>query len=154
MEDYFLVGEIYSTFLARYLLRKRRAGMKTLIQSGFTLIETLVAFAVLSVGLSVLYFSFSDSLALGDRGAMSRRSAVLLEQVQERLGTDIPLVRGEQTGNFDAGGHWRVTIERAENAETVRQSASDLFQVHVEVIASEGVLPVSIVTLRVGPKWD
>lgn len=121
--------------------------------NGFTLIETLVAFAVLSVGLSVLYFSFSDSLSLGDRGALSRRSAVLLEQVQARLGTDIPLVRGAQAGGFDTGGHWRVTIERAENAATVPQSASDLFQVHVEVVADEGVLPVSIVTLRVGPKW-
>lgn len=122
-------------------------------RDGFTLIETLVAFAVLSVGLSVLYFSFSDSLSLGDRGALSRRSAVLLEQVQARLGTDIPLIRGEQTGRFDTGGHWRVTVERAANSGTVGQSTSDLFQVHVEVVAGEGVLPVSIVTLRVGPKW-
>jgi general secretion pathway protein I len=79
-------------------------------QRGFTLLEVLVAFAILALSLGVLIHIFStglDNLALG--GQYSR--AILLAQSRlAALGVEEPLAAGGSSGEFGDGYRWHVTV--------------------------------------------
>lgn len=77
---------------------------------GFTVIEVLVAFAILSLALVGLY----DALAATYRGASATRleeEALAVGRSQiERLGYDMPLASGTLEGALSDGSTWKITI--------------------------------------------
>lgn len=78
--------------------------------SGFTLLEVLVAFAVLAVALGIAFEVFSTGLR-GSRVAQSYTTATLVaESLLDGVGIDTELSEGETGGVFANGYRWRVDI--------------------------------------------
>ena len=87
-----------------------RSPSKTDRRRGFTLLEVLVAFAVLAVALGVAFEIFSTGLR-GARSSDALTRAVLIAESRLALvGTEIELKLGETRGETDDGVRWRVDI--------------------------------------------
>jgi general secretion pathway protein I len=78
---------------------------------GFTLIEVLVAFAILALTMAALMQVFTSGLhgtTVADRHLMA---TMLARTVMDDLGTEIPLVPGEQSAKIEQGYSWTVRIQ-------------------------------------------
>jgi type II secretory pathway pseudopilin PulG len=77
---------------------------------GFTLVETLAAFTVLTLVLIVLIGDLSGVVG-GSRDAEAKREALRLAQSKlDGLGVTEPLIPGESTGRFGNGFEWCLRI--------------------------------------------
>lgn len=80
-------------------------------EAGFTLVEVLVAFAILSIVLLALFSGLSTAL-FGDRRAEFTRSALRLAKAElETAGVDKPLTPGVTTGRFANGMEWKLSVQ-------------------------------------------
>jgi general secretion pathway protein I len=80
---------------------------------GFTLLEVLVAFAIASIALAVLYHGAAGGL-LGSR--LAARTGEAVARARSRLAAlcETPrLMPGEQSGDDGGGYSWRTRINRA-----------------------------------------
>lgn len=79
-------------------------------QAGFTLIEAVVAFAILALSCGVVYRVFGDSLLF--QNSLQRRQAAmaLAESKLAELNAEIPLHPGIQQGTTPDGSHWQVSV--------------------------------------------
>jgi prepilin-type N-terminal cleavage/methylation domain-containing protein len=85
-------------------------GSKDECESGFTLVEVLVAFAILSIVLLTLFSGLSTALR-GDRRAEFTRSALRLATAElETAGIGNPLTPGVTNGRFENGMEWRLSV--------------------------------------------
>lgn len=79
---------------------------------GFTLLEVLVAFAVLAVALGVAFEIFATGLR-GARSAGALTRAVLIAESRiARVGVETELTPGRSEGETGDGTRWRVEIQR------------------------------------------
>lgn len=77
---------------------------------GFTLLEVIIAFTILAIAMSALLQVFGTGLK-GLRTAEGYTLAVMhARSKMSELGTLIPLQDGEQSGEFDDGFRWSVSI--------------------------------------------
>src|SRR5262245_25109474 len=118
---------------------------------GFTLIEVLVAFAILAVALTALFQLFSSGL--GAIGSAERHSmaTMLARSLLDDVGAEIPLVPGERRGNLDDGFSWLVRIERSSTTGPAA-AGGDLYipyDVAVEISWGRGHA-LTLTTLRIG----
>jgi general secretion pathway protein I len=79
--------------------------------AGFTLLEVVIALMILGLSIGVLFQTLSTSLgrladAKGEALAVSVAQSVLA-----RVGADIPLKTGTQTGTYGEDIRWHVNIE-------------------------------------------
>jgi general secretion pathway protein I len=79
-------------------------------QSGFSLLEVLVAFAILAVSLGVLMQIFSQASRATLMSSQYSRAASLAESKLNAVGTAIPLEEGAVSGDPEGGIAWEVTI--------------------------------------------
>jgi general secretion pathway protein I len=79
-------------------------------QSGFTLVEVLAAFAILSIVLVALLESISTASRGDFRSELLRTSLRLAKEKLETIGTSVPLERGVSSGKFDNGLEWTISI--------------------------------------------
>jgi len=83
-------------------------------ESGFTLLEVLVALAIGSLAITAWLTLQSDFIARWT-GAEQRRAAVQLgESLVDRLGRDLPLKPSEGRDNKPGGLAWRLTVQPLE----------------------------------------
>ena len=80
---------------------------------GFTLIEILIAFAILAVSLAVLFQSFSTSLDAVTRTERATSAVLLARSTMDRVGPEIPLISGKHSGDGEGGLAWRVSLAPA-----------------------------------------
>ncbi len=119
---------------------------------GFTLIEILVAFAILAIALVALFQGFSSGIDGGRR--VERASAALLvaRSTLERIGGDIPLQEGRQEGIDPNGIHWAVEIQRSASQGSGNLPGLAVMPFEIRVTASApGAQPITLTTLRLGP---
>ena len=92
--------------------------------SGFTLIESLVAFAIMAVTLVAVYQAFGNGLR--NERISGQRHADLLEarSLVERLGHEIALAEGSVSGTFGSGSDWELTLTQLEFPE-IDSNAAD-----------------------------
>lgn len=84
--------------------RDRRA------EAGFSLLEVLVAFAILALSLGVLMQIFSKAMTVTVSGADVGRAAALAEACLETVGFEIPLEPGVYDGAPQGDLAWSVQI--------------------------------------------
>lgn len=127
----------------------RRAGQ----QAGFTIIEALVALAMLAAVYALVHQTLSSGWGAVRRIASESRAVAAANAHLELAGTELPLREGEITGNED-GLRWRIDISRytspGQPASTSRLSA---WWIKVEVawqetpLAAERVVVLTTVKL-------
>lgn len=119
-------------------------------RAGFTLLEVLIALTILAVSVGVLFTSFSMT-AGGTRVAHSDvEIASAAQSVLARVGVDIPLRPGEQSGTVGELD-WVVTIVPYAG----RADASALSVIPLEIslkIQKSGVDALSLKSLRLVPR--
>ena len=125
---------------------------------GFTLLEVLVAFAVLAVALGVAFEIFATGLR-GARSADALTRAVLIAESRlARVGVETELTPGESEGETDDGTRWRIEIhdqpaENGDDERVVTPSLPVLLDIIVTVSWGEGAGRQSFVlrTSRLAP---
>ena len=125
---------------------------------GFTLLEVLVAFAVLAVALGVAFEIFATGLR-GARSADALTRAVLIAESRlARVGVETELTPGESEGETDDGTLWRIEIhdqpaEDGDDERVVTPSLPVLLDIIVTVSWGEGAGRQSFVlrTSRLAP---
>jgi general secretion pathway protein I len=70
----------------------------------------LVALAILTLSLGVLYQSFGLGLNTTNRAKDELEASALAESVLDRVGADLPLRKGELSGSGAPDFNWRVVI--------------------------------------------
>jgi len=128
----------------------RRAAGK----AGFTVVEVVVALAILALALGVLLNVTSDSLRRTERAETIAEAGSLAQSLLAETGVELPLRDGETTGETDRGFRWRVYIEPYGDGIDQREWPIAAHQVLAEVSWRDGPLERSLVltTLRLGPK--
>lgn len=119
-------------------------------RAGFTLLEVLIALTILAVSVGVLFTSFSMT-ADGTRVAQRDiEVASAAQSVLARVGVDIPLRPGEQSGRVGELD-WIVTI--APYSGDVDTSASSVIAFEISLkIQMDGTDALSLKTLRLAPR--
>jgi general secretion pathway protein I len=118
-------------------------------RGGFTLIEVLVAFAILVLVLTALLRVFStglDSIGVAERYASA---TMLARSVLDEIGTEIPLVADELSGDAGDGFTWNVQIARSAVIAPIADTDSWLIPYEVAVtVAWESGGSLTLTTLR------
>ncbi|WP_316234477.1 type II secretion system protein [Bradyrhizobium sp. SZCCHNR1098] len=123
-------------------------------EAGFTLVEVIVALAMLSLGLTLVMSLFSTGLL---RTGMAERLAGAVSLAQSMLaqvGPVIPL-RTEALADTKANGYqWRLEMQPYRPVQGGDVRTVELYQVSVQVGWLEGQDPRSFAlsTLRLGPR--
>jgi general secretion pathway protein I len=110
--------------------------------TGFTLIEVLVAMAILAIGLTVIIELFSGGLRLA-RTSMEYTKAVHYACTKmEEIEVKQTMEEGNEEGEFDDTFHWQVETKRVdlipgEHGPDFKPPA-ELFQVKVNVLWKSG----------------
>ena len=115
--------------------------------NGFTLIEVLIAFAILAVTLGSV--SAALSTGLSHELAAERATARVLEarSLFDRLGTDLPLAEGRLEGRMVTGETWLMTISRLNADDEIRPF--EAYEVVLTVFGDNGPV-LSLGSLEVG----
>ncbi len=94
-------------------------------EGGFTLVEALIAFAVLSIVLAIVTSSTAGGLELLNRGARQQIALREAQSLLEAVGYAYPLEPGTVSGRIDKGRYqWSLTIERRdEDTQSVLRDA-------------------------------
>ncbi|AXK70933.1 prepilin-type N-terminal cleavage/methylation domain-containing protein [Lysobacter sp. TY2-98] len=78
---------------------------------GYTLIEVIVAFAILAVALTLLLGTLTNSTKQVRWSADAGRAAMLAQSVLDRVDTDGPLREGERDGELEDGRYrWQLHV--------------------------------------------
>jgi type II secretion system protein I len=120
-------------------------------QAGFTLLEVLIALAILGVALVASMQALSGALASTRRAEAAGQALLTARSLLERVGTELPIASGSRSGS-EAGLAWTLAIARhPEPAKKDKQGAADhpfaAFEI-VVTVAAQGAAPVSLSTVR------
>jgi general secretion pathway protein I len=123
-------------------------------QAGFTLVEVIVAIAILSVALTGLLAAIGNALRQTAQAGRMAEAGSLAQSLLARLGPELPLEERQQAGQFANGFRWRLNCEGFGEANDRRQWPLSAFKVSVEVSWSDGGRDRSftLTTLRLAPK--
>jgi general secretion pathway protein I len=120
-------------------------------ESGFTLLEVIVALAILTLALSVLLGVISDGLRRTSRAADDAEAVLLARSLLASVGAEIPLREGQVTGRFANGPQWRLQVERFDDGAKAQQ-ATEAYKVSAEVFSDDNgqYRSTTLSTLRLG----
>jgi general secretion pathway protein I len=118
---------------------------------GFTLLETIVAFTILSFALVAAMQAFSSGLR-SVAAAEGAGAAVLHARSKlDEVGITIPLVPGQIEGVFADGSRWQATIAPYQNFDVGESGYLPLVPYQVNVTVSWGPSrAITIETVKLG----
>jgi len=129
--------------------------MKPRQSDGFTLIEVLIAFAILALVLGAVFRSFSTGLSSERRASLAVARALEARSVLEDVGAGIPLEPGQAEGELSTGDPWTLTIDAAAPVEGLEDYSNyvDAFRVAISVRNRHGeALSLTTIKLRLSEK--
>jgi type II secretion system protein I len=85
-------------------------------EAGFTLVEVLVAFAIVTLVLAALYQAIAGAYRGYARVQVREQTLTLARAQLEAVGIEGPLKPGETTGTYGTGVVWRLAVEPVETA--------------------------------------
>ncbi len=129
------------------MIRRRR-------QNGFSLLEVLVAFAILSVSLGVLLQVFATGLRNVSLSDDYSQATLYAQSILAAIGRETPLSEGVRSGSVNDRLSWRSTVSAyAEGLPDSEKTRVRAYRVSVEVYWSGRVQnrSVTLNTLRLAP---
>jgi general secretion pathway protein I len=84
--------------------RRRAAG-------GFTLLEVVLAFSILAIGMTIAMQIASTAMRQAQQAAEHTRAALYAQNLLDAAGLDEPLEPGEDSGEFDSGYRWQLSVQ-------------------------------------------
>jgi general secretion pathway protein I len=90
-------------------------------QNGFSLLEVLVAFAVMALSLGLFIHIFTRAGHTTELSASYSRAVALAEARLNAVGIDIPLEIGTYSGEPQSGLSWQILIESYEPNDEIAQ---------------------------------
>jgi len=126
------------------MIRKRFPQTRSDVFSttGFTLIEVVVAMAILSVGITVIIELFSGSLRLVRTSGEYTKATNYARVKMEEMTVKPTMNEGIEEGEFDGAYRWQVDVKRVDilpaRIETDFKPPVELFQVKVHVLWKSG----------------
>jgi prepilin-type N-terminal cleavage/methylation domain-containing protein len=122
--------------------------------SGFTLIEVVVAIAILALLAGSIFRANSDSIRNMRRADALADAHILAQSLVAKVGNEIALQEGETSGKAGNGLQWRLQIQRYGGAADREQWPVAAYVVAVEVTLHNGAdaQHVTLTTLRLGAK--
>lgn len=91
-------------------------------EGGFTLIETLIAFVVLSLAMVALFRAVTDGYGAVRRAEQQALAVELARSLLDSAGRELPLDPGTTSGASTAGYRWEVTVAPFAGRSGVQQS--------------------------------
>lgn len=124
--------------------------MKGQGEAGFTLVESLVAFAILAAAIVLSFQSFGASLHQLRRSQESGRQVQAAEQLMQKILHRKDLQRGQWIETSD-GLDWRITVTRKSQAALVGTPVqTPVLLIKVEPATLTGGLSLETVTVGAG----
>jgi general secretion pathway protein I len=120
-------------------------------QDGFTLIEVLVAFVIVTLGLSSLYGALGDHYKQAARSDFRQNTLAHALSHMEQIGTSIDAVPASTTGRYDNGAGWRLTIAPIAGDARPPQRFADPMLVLLEAFDRNGRRVVHLKSTRLLP---
>ena len=122
--------------------------------NGFTLVEALIAFAILAISMVALLQSFATGLrSLG----ISEAYSVAMMHARSKLaefGNPIPLEAGEEAGELDDRFSWRAVVADYDPGETTGRVLGEPLKIYsvAVTVTWDGNREVTLTTLRIAPE--
>jgi general secretion pathway protein I len=122
--------------------------------AGFTLIEVLVAIAILSIGLSILLSTMSYSFHQAAQAEKMATAGSLAQSLLAQVGTELSIREGESEGQFSGGYRWHVAMHQYGDAKEREAWPVGAYTISAEITWEDGqnLRSYSLTTLRLGPK--
>ena len=111
-------------------------------QSGFTLLEIVVAMAILGIGLVILIELFGGGLRLGRTSQEYTKAAGYARIKLEEISLAATLAEGVQEGEFDNDFRWQTEVKKVDllpPLETEYRPPIDFYRVRLEVLWQSGL---------------
>lgn len=126
-------------------------------QGGFSLLEVVVAFAILALSLGLLIQIFSRALNTTVLSGDYSRATTLAQARLNAVGIDIPLEPGSYSGDSEHGLSWEVSIAPYEFGDLAWEPTLNAFLVTSVVSWNKGGTQqrrISLTTLRLADLSD
>ncbi len=124
-------------------------------ECGFSLLEVLVAFAILSISLGVLLQVFATGLRNAGLADDYTRAVLYAESILAAIGREVPLAEGERSGPVNDQFSWRSTVSAfTEGLPDPEKARVRAYRVSVEVYwpgRAQQNRSVILETLRLAP---
>jgi len=108
--------------------------------NGFTLLEVMVALAILAIGIASVLELFGGGLRLTTKASRRTQAVVYAQNVMDRFLAQSTLEDGADGGQFPGGFSWNVQVyeihpdDESSRLQPNRQSPTDFFHLkHIEV---------------------
>jgi general secretion pathway protein I len=111
--------------------------MKTKWNKGFTLVEVLIAFAILALVLGVVFRTLASGLSHERTARLATARVLEARSIIDRLGIDIPLEEAVIDGELATGEVWTLTVSPADPAADGEIPAGPL-NAYVAVLRVDG----------------
>ena len=120
-------------------------------RGGFTLLEVMIAFAILAVTLAALMQAFSQGLRSLDVAEDYATATMLARSKMAEIGPIIPIEEGEHTGDYENGWQWRVILFPYAGEDGSTGELEDLRLYDVQIAVERDEVPLAeLRSLRVG----
>ena len=123
-------------------------------RAGFTLLEVIVALAVLSLSLTLILRTLSGGFHHQQRAATLANTTAIAQSLLARIGGDLPLNAGRQSGSLPNGFRWEIQVVPYGDGADRQAWPVAAYSVTVRVFEREGAEKeaFALTTLRLGPK--
>lgn len=117
-------------------------GRRSLTTPGFTLIETVIALAILGIGLTVIIELFSGGLRLARTSEEYTKAMNFARMKLEEIISQQKIEEGTDEGEYDDTYRWQVSMKKMDLLPMEKDSdfkpPVELFQVKVDILWKSG----------------